>query len=45
MSVLILLKIILDWEKRGLTSILSLFCKKFNNFNNTGEWMLEYIIM
>ena len=28
---------------RGLLSILSLFCNKFNKFNNTGAQMLDSI--
>ena len=28
---------------RGLLSILSLFCKEFNEFNNTGARMLDSI--
>ena len=28
---------------RGLRSILSLFCNKFNKFNNTGAQMLDSI--
>ena len=30
-------------KMRGLTSILSLFCNKFNKFNNTGAPMLDSI--
>ena len=34
------------WKRdkmRGLPSILSLFCNKFNKFNNTGAQMLDSI--
>ena len=31
------------YKMPGLTSILSLFRIEFNNLNNTGAWMLEYI--
>ena len=30
-------------KMRGLLSILSLFCNRFNKFNNTGARMLDYI--
>ena len=30
-------------KMRGLPSILSLFCNKFNKFNKTGAQMLDYI--
>ena len=30
-------------EMRGLPSILSIFRNEFNNFNNTGARMLDYI--
>ena len=30
-------------KMRGLPSILSLFCNKFDNFNNTGAPMLDSI--
>ena len=30
-------------KMRGLPSILSLFCNKFNEFINTGAPMLDYI--
>ena len=30
-------------KMRGLPSILSLFCNKFNKFNNTGARMLDSI--
>ena len=31
------------YKIRGLPSILSLFCNKFNKFNNTRARMLDYI--
>ena len=31
------------YKMRGLPSILSLFCNKFNKFNNTGARMLDSI--
>ena len=30
-------------KMRGLSSILSLFCNKFNKFSNTGAWILDSI--
>ena len=39
MSAHVLLILLMCWGKeimRGLPSILSLFCKEFNKFNNTG---------
>ena len=45
MSAHILLNLLNELRKRdkmrGLPSILSLFCNKFNKFNNTGALMLE----
>ena len=39
---LILLNELMKRDKmRGLPSILSLFCNKFNKFNNTGAGMLD----
>ena len=29
----------------GLQSILSIFCNKFNKFNNMGAWMLDSILL
>ena len=44
---LVLLNLFNELEKnnkmRGLLSILSLFCDKFNKFNNTGARMLDSI--
>ena len=30
-------------ETNGWLSILSLFCPEFNNFSNTGAWLLDSI--
>ena len=47
MSALVLLNLLNElWKRdkmRGLPSILSLFCNKFNKFNNTGSQMLDSI--
>ena len=47
MSAYVLLNLLNKLEKRdkmrGLPSILSLFCKRFNKFNNTGAQMLDSI--
>ena len=47
MSVHVLLNLLNELGKRdkmrGLPSILSLFCNKFNKFNNTRTRMLDYI--
>ena len=47
MSAHILLNLLNELRKRdkmrGLLSILSLFCNKFNKFNNTGARMLDSI--
>ena len=47
MSVLVLLNLLNELGKRykmqGLSSFLSLFCNKFNNFNNTEAQMLDSI--
>ena len=47
MRVHVLLILLIELGKRdkmqGLSSILSLFRNKFNKFNNTGAWMLDFI--
>ena len=47
MSAHVLLKLFIELRKidqmRGLPSILTLSHNKFNKFNNTGAWMLDYI--
>ena len=47
MSALVLLNLLNELRNRykmgGLPSILSLFCNKFNKFNNTGARILDYI--
>ena len=47
MSVHVLLNLLNELGKRdkmrGLSSMLSLFCNKFNKFNNTGARMLDSI--
>ena len=48
MSALVLLNLFNELRKnnkiRCLLRILSLFCNKFNKFNNTGAWMLVLFI-
>ena len=47
MSAHVLLNLLNELRKRdtmrGLPSILSLFCNKFNKFNNTGARMIDSI--
>ena len=47
MSAHVLLNLLNELRKsdkmRGLSSILSLFCNEFNNFNDTGARMLDSI--
>ena len=47
MSVHVFLNLLKELRKRdkmrGLTSILLLFCCKFNKFNNTGAQMLDSV--
>ena len=47
MKVHVLLNLLLELrkrdKKRGLLSILSIFCNGFNNFNNTGARILDSI--
>ena len=49
MSAHVLFNLLKDFEKRdkmrGLSSILSLFRKEFNKFNNTGARMLDFFHM
>ena len=47
MSAHVLLNLLIEWGKRnkmrGLQSILSLFCNKFNKFNDTRARILDSI--